>query len=171
MQVFPRRQLQTEGCEARGWLEMAVSAEPVFHFFFFFLCACSPPAAPPPSRAQPVIVMGGDSSPLPSVPTVLRALDPPYTPPTKAHHHHPKSRKATKVTPYVGLGRLMNLLFSPINPRICISLLAISLIILFCLAILLYVYGFYWSDSVGALCGHIIDNWGSCHHPLSLLLR
>lgn len=45
-------------------------------FFLFLFFACSLPS-PPPLWAQAVIIMGGDSSPLPSVPTVLGALEPP----------------------------------------------------------------------------------------------
>lgn len=78
--------------------------------FYFFFCACSP-SHPPFFWAQSVILMGGDSSPLPSVPTVLGALDPPL-PPRDPTTTTPKSRKATKVIPYVSLRLLLNLLFS-----------------------------------------------------------
>ena len=83
---------------------MAVSEELIF---FFFLFACTPPT-PPPFWAPAVIVMGGDSSPLPSVPTVLGASD--HNPPPLLPAHNPttlKSQKATKVTPYVSLRILM----------------------------------------------------------------
>lgn len=98
-----------------------------------------------------MIVMGGDSSPLPSVPTVLRALDPPP-------HTHP-SNKSSPPSLQVPEGHkgysicwfgasYESAFILPINPRICISLLAILNIILF----LLYVYGSYWSGGVGAQC-------------------